>query len=114
MIIVAGDLRIAPAHIEEARGLMQGVVYETNREPGCRTYAWSQDMVDPGVFRFFEIWESQAALDAHAATPHLRAFVTGMAPIQDTPRINIYQISGVQSVALTDSGVSVSELRIPD
>ena len=43
-------------------------------EPGCADYRFAIDIDDPPVVRNFERWESAAALEAHFAPPHFRAF----------------------------------------
>jgi quinol monooxygenase YgiN len=74
MLIVAGEIEIDPGRREEAVTAARQVMEATRREPGCITYTFSADLVEPGRFRIFEEWESQAALDAHFATPHMATF----------------------------------------
>lgn len=79
MLIVAGHVLIDPAKREEALEAARAVMAETRREPGCRTYVFSQDLEEPGRFRIFEEWESDDALRAHFATPHMARFQQAMA-----------------------------------
>jgi quinol monooxygenase YgiN len=74
MLIVAGEIEIDPAKREEAIAAARQVMDATRREPGCISYTFSADLAEPGRFRIFEEWESQAALDAHFAAPHMAAF----------------------------------------
>jgi quinol monooxygenase YgiN len=53
--------------------LLQGLVAPTRAEQGVLFYDLHQDREDPARFVFFEGWASQAALDAHNASPHLLA-----------------------------------------
>jgi quinol monooxygenase YgiN len=39
-------------------------------EPGCRRFNVLQDERDDAVYYFFEVYDDQAALDAHRAMPH--------------------------------------------
>jgi quinol monooxygenase YgiN len=57
---------------------------ETRKEPGCLTYAFSVDHDDSSMVRFFERWESMAALRAHFGMPHRAEFGAAIAGI--TPR----------------------------
>jgi quinol monooxygenase YgiN len=43
----------------------------TRAESGCRFYELYESD-SKGRFYFYEIWESQAALDQHAANPHFK------------------------------------------
>lgn len=61
-----------PGKVEELRAVLQGLVEPTRKEPGCVTYELLQNKADPTDFTFVEEWSSEAALDAHLQSPHLR------------------------------------------
>lgn len=79
MLIIAGEFEIDPGHRAQAIAAATRMMVETRREPGCRTYVFTADLVDPACFRVFEEWESQAALDAHFASHHMAVFQQAMA-----------------------------------
>ena len=54
---------------EELKSLLAGMVAPTRAEAGCRFYELFASNI-AGLFYFNELWESQAHLDAHMATPH--------------------------------------------
>jgi len=56
---------------EQLRELLQGMLAPTRAELGCKVYELYESD-SKGRFYFYEIWESQAALDRHAASPHYR------------------------------------------
>lgn len=56
---------------EQLRELLQGMLVPTHAESGCKVYELYESN-SKGRFYFYEIWESQAALDQHAASPHYR------------------------------------------
>jgi quinol monooxygenase YgiN len=56
---------------DQLRALLQGMLIPTRAEPGCRLYELYESS-SGGRFYFYEIWESQAALDQHVATPHFK------------------------------------------
>ncbi|MBI2882382.1 MAG: antibiotic biosynthesis monooxygenase [Candidatus Methylomirabilis oxyfera] len=58
--------------VEELLALLRGLVEPTRREPGCVTYELLQNTADPTDFTFVEEWSSEADLDAHLQSPHLR------------------------------------------
>ena len=43
-------------------------------EPGCLVYRPHRSTQDPDVFLFYEMYQDEAALDAHRQAPHLLAF----------------------------------------
>lgn len=74
MLVVAGVVKIDPDKRDEAIAAAVAMMRESREEPGCLSYAFSADLEDAGTFRIFEEWESQEALDAHFASPHMKSF----------------------------------------
>jgi quinol monooxygenase YgiN len=72
MILVSGRFRLPPERIAEARPAMAKVIAASLAKPGCRAYAYAEDVTEPGLFRVHEEWDSLEALRAHFATPHMR------------------------------------------
>ena len=56
---------------DELRSLLQGMLAPTRAEPGCKSYELYESG-SMGLFYLWEVWESQAAVDQHAATPHFK------------------------------------------
>ena len=75
MIAVFGRFRIPSEALEAARPLMRSVIEATRAEPGCRRYSYAEDVVEPGLFRVTELWDSREALSAHFETPHMKQWV---------------------------------------
>ena len=55
----------------QLREVLQGMLAPTRAESGCKLYELYESD-SKGRFYFYEIWESQAALDQHAASPHFK------------------------------------------
>ena len=51
--------------------LLQGMLAPACAESGCRLYELYESN-SKGLFYLYAIWESQAALDQHAASPHFK------------------------------------------
>lgn len=75
MHAVSGWLRFAPEDREEAHSAIVAVADRSRADPGCVEYWWGQDLTEPGTFRFFECWESEAAFQAHQAQPYEHEFM---------------------------------------
>jgi len=66
---------------EKAKPGQEGAVKEalmemvepTRKEKGCLAYNLHQSKSDKAQFIFYEQWASQAALDAHMKSPHMKA-----------------------------------------
>ena len=74
MIVIAGRVVVDPDKSDAAIPIAQEMMQETLKESGCADYKFSADLVLKGVFHVFEEWESQEALDAHFASPHMAKF----------------------------------------
>ena len=51
------------------------MVTATLDEPGCREYAFTSDPNDDDRLLLYELWDDQAALDAHFASAHMAAWL---------------------------------------
>jgi quinol monooxygenase YgiN len=71
VIIIEGSVRIPPGKLEEARDVMEQMIRASRAEAGCLDYAYSVDVLDPGLIRVAERWESRDALAAHFKTAHM-------------------------------------------
>lgn len=74
-VLVTARLIVRPesreAFVEGARACIDA----TRREAGCLFYDLHESITEPGSFVYVEQWRDRAALDAHMAETHLRAFV---------------------------------------
>lgn len=71
MIVVSGTAQIQAEKREQAVALFQRLMRETVKEQGNISYRFYADIEDENVFRVFEEWQSQDAIDAHFATEHM-------------------------------------------
>ena len=71
MILIEGTVRVPPDNVVAAQPAMEQMVRASRKEAGCLECAYSIDLMDPGLVRILERWESRAALDAHFKTAHM-------------------------------------------
>lgn len=71
MIVVTGTFRLPLECVEAGREAMERVIAASRAEPGCIVYAYAEDVLEPGLFRVSEAWESREALSAHFEAPHM-------------------------------------------
>jgi quinol monooxygenase YgiN len=70
--VIAG-LHAKPGQEARLRQELKRLVAPTRAEPGCIVYDLHESQTAPGLFLFYEVWKSQADLDAHFETPHIKA-----------------------------------------
>ncbi|MGH6787341.1 MAG: putative quinol monooxygenase [Novosphingobium sp.] len=99
MILIMGTVRIDPATIAVARPAMAAMVAASNAEDGCEAYAYSQDLLDPGLIHISERWRDRDALAGHFQTPHMaqwRAAIPGLG-ISDR-NLKLYESDGGEAI----------------
>ena len=73
----------------QLRELLRGMLAPTRAESGCRLYELYESELK-GRFYFYEIWESQAALDQHAASPDFKHLEQAVGELVQEPfEVNI-------------------------
>ena len=79
MLIVLAKAKVGEGAMEPARAAIADMVAASNAEDGCIAYAFTEDLLEPGVIHIVEKWQDEAALLAHFATPHMAAFGAAIA-----------------------------------
>ncbi len=86
---VIARITAKPGHENELRELLRGMLSPTHAEEGCEFYELYESNA-PGRFYFYELWTTQAHLDAHCTTPHFQNLVAAGATLfAEPPEINI-------------------------
>lgn len=74
MLTVIATIIAKPDRIADVRRELEKLVAATRKEHGCINYDLHVDLNDPRRFVFYENWTDKPALDAHAASPHMKAW----------------------------------------
>lgn len=99
MILVTGLFRIPVDHRAEAVAAMERVVLATRAEAGCLEYAYAEDVLEPGLFRVTERWDSREALAAHFEAPHMKAWQQERAELGLTGRVvTAFTVTGEEAL----------------
>ncbi|WP_420381898.1 putative quinol monooxygenase [Novosphingobium sp.] len=99
MILVAGTFRMPPENVTIALGMARRVIEATRAEDGCITYAYAQDLLDPGLIHVSESWRDREALAAHGKSAHMQAWVTERAVLNLTERaIRMYETDDGEAI----------------
>lgn len=99
MIIVAGTVRVPPAKLDEARGIMEKMIAASRAEDGCIDYSYSVDVLEPGLVRVWEVWRDREALQRHFQMPHLAEWRAAWPAFGISDRkLAIYDVSGTTAL----------------
>ena len=86
MIVILAEFTVKPENLERVLEMTRRLQEASRQEPGCRHYAARRSLEKPLHFCFYEMYEDQAAIDAHRATAHYRTYVTdGLMKIIESP-----------------------------
>lgn len=99
MIVIAGFYRFPLDQLDAVKPAMARMIDLSRAEPGCGHYAFSEDIVEPGMIRVSESWENEASLKAHATSAHMAEWRAASAAhgIHDRT-ITAYDVSGSRSL----------------
>ncbi len=70
MLCMAVFYTVGEGQEDAAADLLRQAQAASLTEPGCVNYQVSQDVDNPRRFLLYEVYDDQAALDAHKETPH--------------------------------------------
>ena len=94
MIVVAAECRILQEHWQDFEEQMIRLIPLVREEPGCLRYEGLTSVDEPGLFVFFEVWETRRALDEHLATPHMKEHMAITTPWASEPvNLSVYEVS---------------------
>jgi quinol monooxygenase YgiN len=85
LIILAVNIRVPAAEIAALRPALAAAVTASRAEPGNLAYTMAEDLMEPGLIRVFEAYVDDAALKAHGASDHFKAWrdVSGRYPREE-------------------------------
>ncbi|GGD99759.1 antibiotic biosynthesis monooxygenase [Polymorphobacter glacialis] len=97
MLLITGTIRLPAHRVANALAVMRTMIEASRAEPGCREYSYAQDVLDPGLIRINELWESRDHLDAHFRSDHIAAWRANWTDLQITDRhLQLYETSDPQ------------------
>jgi quinol monooxygenase YgiN len=74
------------------RNCLERLAGPSRDEPGCRFYQPCQDPQSPGTFLIFEIYDDEAAYEAHGASQHFQEIGAGEAfPLLESRERSFYE-----------------------
>ena len=92
MRIIVAELEAVPERRAELLEVLDGLLEPSRAEPGCVSYRYFFDSENDNLIHFFELWQDQAAVDFHFATPHFQALGAKLPNlIVGGPNLRIYE-----------------------
>ena len=66
-----GTLRFPPENTERLKPHLRRLIEATRRHDGCITYDVAEDLLEPGLLRFSELWPDFETLGRHLSAAHI-------------------------------------------
>ena len=70
-VAVFGHLRFPPESVSAILPHLRRLIEQTYLHDGCLAYDVGEDVRDPGLMRFSELWPDDFHLQAHLKAPHI-------------------------------------------
>ena len=67
-------IKSKPEYREEVKTILKNLVENSRKETACLQYDLHQNMADPNVFIFHEIWKNKEGLELHNEQPYIKQF----------------------------------------
>lgn len=74
VLTIVARIKAKPGKEAELREVLTGLLAPTRAEEGCLGYDLHVDNEDPGLFLFYENWQTKPLWERHMGAPHLEAF----------------------------------------
>jgi quinol monooxygenase YgiN len=98
-IIVTGYLVLATEDREPFIKLVQPHMQRTREKGGCLAYAFSADLLEPGMIRLSEAWRDLKSLEAHLADDEFRGVMMEVAKFRILERsVQRYEVSSTTDI----------------
>jgi len=78
MLIVAVVFDFVPGGFERIKEEILNAIENSRKEEGAQIYDWAVDVTAPDRAIIFEVWDDQAALDAHFTHPYMDTLVAAL------------------------------------
>lgn len=82
--IIFATLKPKEGKETEMEELLRGMCAPSRAEAGCITYDLFRS-TNNGTFHFYEVWRTQADLEAHREEPHFKNFRARLPDVADGP-----------------------------
>jgi quinol monooxygenase YgiN len=92
LLTVIAYMRAADGRADELREALLALIAPTAAERGYVNYDPHESVTEPGVFFFYENWDSADDLDAHLAAPHLVEFAARIPELLDDDGLTITRL----------------------
>lgn len=101
MIVMTSKVRVKANKEREFIGVADVIARPAKASPGCLSYEFFEDPLEPGIFMFIETWKTWDDLHAHLEKPYTKDFFQVLSRVAvEPPLITAYESRGGQPMSL--------------
>jgi len=94
IVIVAVEINVNEGAInDDVQEVLRVMQTETQKEPGCIRFVFTQDVTDSTILRIYEEWDDIEALREHFKMPHMAPFMKTLNVIKQSMNVKVYEIN---------------------
>ncbi|MEO0701909.1 MAG: putative quinol monooxygenase [Pseudomonadota bacterium] len=91
MFVLVVEITVKPGALDQFLTLMfANARASRSDEPGCHQFDVAQDRDDPHQILLYEVYDNEAAFQAHKATTHYHTFDSAAAPLMAAKSARVY------------------------
>ena len=91
MFVLVVNIRIKPENVDAFMAKLQENAKAARTEPGCRQFEVLVDPKDRAKILLFEVYNDEAAFEAHQQTPHFRKYLADAVPMLASRERSVWQ-----------------------
>lgn len=81
MFVLVVSIRIKPENVDRFMKMLGDNASAARKEPGCREFDVLVDPKDTTKVMLYEVYNDEAAFEAHQQTPHFKKYVAEAVPL---------------------------------
>lgn len=92
MITLVVKALIKEGKIEEYKDITNELAIETRKEEGCISYNLYEDINNPQILTFIEVWKDKEAIEIHNKTEHFKKLAPKLRELREGDSdVNFYE-----------------------
>jgi len=91
MIHIVAKNSVKREQVETFKVLAKELILKSKEEEGCIAYDLYEDMNNPTVLNFIEIWSDEEAIERHNKSEHFKKIVPKLAKLVENKEVRLYK-----------------------
>jgi quinol monooxygenase YgiN len=94
VFVIVVNIRIKPDQVARFTPMVLENARAARKEPGCRQFEVLVDTKDKAKVMLFEVYDDEAAFEAHQQTPHFKKYLAEAVPLLASRERHVFTRAG--------------------